>query len=129
MVGLGISIPQTILYFLFVPLYGEPGAAMAYTVGSIIGCLASIIISKKMGLLLFWKELSIIFIVSTSLGYVLSNLHLNYILGIIFTMAFSYIILLKINIVTRADISDLLDILPDSISNQIVTFVRKFKRS
>lgn len=128
-VGLAISVPQTILYFSFVPLYGEMGAAIAYTVGSVLGCLVSLLISKKMGLLILWKELAIIFILPTSLGYILSYLHLNFILGIVLTITFSYVLLLKIHIVTKSDLYDFLDILPDSVSNQIISFVGKFKKS
>jgi O-antigen/teichoic acid export membrane protein len=128
-VGLAISVPQTILYFSFVPIYGELGAALAYTVGSAVGCVVSLIISKKIGLLLFWKELAIIFIVPTAIGYFLSYLHLNYILGIMFTIVFSYILLLKIHVVTRSDIDDFLDILPDSISNQLIGIAGRFKKS
>jgi O-antigen/teichoic acid export membrane protein len=127
-VGLAISVPQTILYFSFVPIYGEVGAALAYTVGSTLGCVASLIISKKIGLLLFWKELAIIFILPTSIGYTLSFLHLNYILGIITTILFSYILLLKIRVVTRSDIHDFLDVLPDNISNQIIELAGRFKK-
>jgi O-antigen/teichoic acid export membrane protein len=127
-VGLAISVPQTILYFSFVPIYGEVGAALAYTVGATLGCVVSIVISKKIGLLLFWKELAIIFMLPTSIGYVLSFLHLNYILGIIFTIVFSYILLLKIRIVTRSDIHDFLDVLPDNISNQIIDIAGRFKK-
>jgi O-antigen/teichoic acid export membrane protein len=127
-VGLAISVPQTILYFSFVPIYGEVGAALAYSVGATLGCVVSIVISKKIGLLLFWKELAIIFMLPTSIGYVLSFLHLNYILGIIFTIIFSYILLLKIRIVTRSDIHDFLDVLPDNISNQIIDIAGRFKK-
>jgi O-antigen/teichoic acid export membrane protein len=128
-VGLAISVPQTILYFSFVPIYGELGAALAYTIGSAVGCVVSLIISRKIGLLLFWKELAIIFIVPTAIGYVLSYLHLNYILGIMFTIVFSYILLLKIHVVTRSDIDDFLDILPDSISSQLIGIAGRFKKS
>jgi stage V sporulation protein B len=127
-VGFATSVPQTILYFSLIPVYGEVGAALAYTVGCALGCVVSIIISKKIGLLLFWKELAIVFIVPTSIGYALSFLHLNYILGIIFTVVSSYFLLLKIHIVTRSDVHDFLDILPDNISNQIIGLAGRFKK-
>lgn len=126
--GLAISVPQTILYFTLVPLFGTIGAALGYTIGCVAGCIVSILLAKKIGLLLFWKELAIVFIVPTSIGYALSFLHLNYILGIIFTIVSSYILLLKIHIVTRSDIHDFLDILPDNISNQIVGLAGRFKK-
>jgi O-antigen/teichoic acid export membrane protein len=126
-VGLAVSVPQTILYFSFIPIYGEVGAALAYTVGSTLGCVVSIVISKKIGLLLFWKELVAIFIVPTSIGYILNSFHLNYIPGILMTIALSYILLLKINIVTKKDVMDLLEILPEGVSNPIMKFITKYK--
>lgn len=127
-VGLSMSVPQTVLYFSLVPVYGEVGAALAYTVGSALGCVVSIIVSKRIGLLLFWKELIMIFIIPIVIGYISSFLHLHYILGITLTIIFSYILLLKINIVTRSDIRDFLDILPESISNVIINCAGKFKK-
>jgi len=126
--GLAVSVPQTILYFLLVPIYGELGAALAYTVGSILGCVVSTFISRKIGLLLFWKELAIIFILPASIGFALSYLQLNYILGIISTVVFSYILLLKIHVVTRSDLRDFADILPEKISSPIIRFAAKFKK-
>ena len=40
--GLGMSIPQTILYFTLVPLYGVLGAALGYTIGCVAGCIVSL---------------------------------------------------------------------------------------
>jgi len=77
---------------------------------------------------LFWKELGIIFIVSTSIGYALSSLHVNYIAGIVVTIALSYVLLLKINIVTRADTLDFLEILPEWVSKRLVKLVTKYKK-
>jgi len=124
--GLAISVPQTLLYFSLVPIYGEVGAALAYTVGSAIGCFVSVIISKKMGLLLFWKELGVIFAISVSIGYVLSLIHVHYILGILTTIILSYIVLLKIKIVTKKDVIDFLEVLPEGASRQIIRFITKF---
>ena len=127
-IGLSVSIPQTILYFALTPIYGGVGAAIAYTIGSGVGCLVSVIISKKIGLLLFWKDLARIFIVPTVIGYISSTLHLNYILGILVTVVISYILLLKIHIITWSDAEDVLDVLPENISNQIVGLANKFKK-
>ena len=46
-IGLAISIPRTEQYFLLVPIFGGIGAALSYTLGSIIRCVASIIIIAK----------------------------------------------------------------------------------
>jgi O-antigen/teichoic acid export membrane protein len=127
-IGLAVSVPQTVLYLALVPVYAGIGAGIAYTIGSAVGCLVSVIISKKIGLLLFWKDLVILFLVPTSIGYALNSFHLNYILGIITTIMFSYILLFKIRIVTSSDLRDFLDVLPESISRPIIRFTDRFKK-
>lgn len=127
--GLCTSIPQTILYLLLVPMYQEVGAAVSYTAGTVLGCIVSIMISKKICLSLSWKDLLIIFIVPAAIGYALSSLYLDFILGIILTMLFSYILLYKARIVTKSDVQDFLDILPEGVSNNIIEFANRFKKS
>ena len=125
MIGLAVSIPRTLLYFVLVPLYGGTGAAVGYTVGTIIGCLVSLLIARTIGMQIFWKELGIIFIVPTALAFVLAYYQVNFVLGIIATTVLSYLILRKAHIVTGSDLQDLLMILPESFSNRINKFVSK----
>lgn len=126
--GLAMSIPQTILYFTLVPLYDTIGAALGYTIGCVAGCIVSLLQARKIGLHLHWKELGIIFIVSASIGYILSSLQINYILGIITTIILSYVLLIQVRVVTTNDIIDFLDVLPDKISNPVVRLVSKYKK-
>lgn len=124
-IGLAVSIPRTLLYFVLVPLYGGTGAAVGYTIGTFIGCLVSLEIARKIGMRIFWKELGIIFIVPTALAFTFEYFQVNFVLGIIVTTALSYLILLKAHIVTGSDIQDLLVILPKTFSNRINKFVNK----
>jgi O-antigen/teichoic acid export membrane protein len=126
--GLAMSIPQTILYFTLVPLYDTIGAALGYTIGCVAGCIVSLLQARKIGLHLFWKELGIIFIVSASIGYILSSLQINYIPGILTTIIISYVLLIQVRVVTTNDIVDFLDVLPDKISNPVARLVGKYKK-
>ncbi len=126
-IGLAVSIPRAILYFLLVPIYGGTGAALSYTVGSIIGCVVSIVIAKKIRMLIMWNDLAIIFIIPTTIAFTLSYLQLNFILGILATIVLSYVILLKIRVVTMSDVRDSMDVLPESFSNVLIKLMNKFK--
>jgi peptidoglycan biosynthesis protein MviN/MurJ (putative lipid II flippase) len=119
-IGLATSIPRTLLYFILVPIFGGTGAAMSYTIGSVIGFIVSIVISKKVGMQIFWKELAYILVIPTTVGFLLSYFGINYIVGIFATLILSYILFLKLLIITRSDIHDSLRILPYSISNPII---------
>ena len=125
MIGLAVSITQTLLYFVLVPIYGGAGAAIGYTVGSIIGCLVSLGIARKIGMQILWKELGIIFIVPSILAFALGIYQVNFILGIITATVLSYVLLLKIHIVTSSDVQDLLVILPERFSNPLSKLVNK----
>jgi O-antigen/teichoic acid export membrane protein len=127
-IGLALSVPQTVLYLALVPVYAGTGAAVGYTIGSVIGYFASIIVAKRIGLMLFWKDLLVIFAIPIAIGYILSSLHLNFILGILVTISLSYLLLLKMRVVTRTDIQDFLEILPERISNSITDLIEKYKK-
>ena len=127
-IGLALSVPQTVLYLALVPIYAGTGAAVGYTIGSVIGCFASIIVAKRIGLMLFWKDLLVIFAIPIAIGYILTSLHLNFILGILVTISLSYILLLKMRVVTRTDIQEFLEILPERISNLITDLIEKYKK-
>jgi hypothetical protein len=76
------------LYFLLVPIYGGPGAATGYTVGSIIGCVVSLDISRKLECRYYGRNF-IIFIVPTTLAFAMGYYEINLISCIIATTALS----------------------------------------
>jgi hypothetical protein len=111
---------------LFQPI-GGTGAAISYTIGSVIESLISIMISKRIGMMIFWKDLAAIFIIPTTITFVLNYLEVNYIIGILTTIVISYVLLLKIHIIAISDILDSLDILPERVLNQLIKLINKFK--
>jgi O-antigen/teichoic acid export membrane protein len=118
-IGLATSVPRTILYFILVPIYGNTGAAMSYTIGAIVGFAISVAIANRIRMQIFWKDLAYILILPTGVAFVLDLLHVNYIVGMAATLVISYISLLRLRILKRADIRDAVSILPNSISNQV----------
>lgn len=131
-IGLATSIPRTILYFLLVPIYGGTGAAISYTLGAFSGFVVSVIIARKVGMQLFWKDIGIMSILPAVIAYAFSYIGVNYILGITTSLILTYILYLKFHILEKSDLTDALEILPPKVSYRLVTFAnmvgRKFKR-
>jgi hypothetical protein len=127
-IGLATNIPRTLLYFILVPVYDAVGAAMSITIGSAIGFFASIIIAKKIGMQLFWKDLFLMSIIPLGLAFILAYFQINYIIGIIVTIIISYTLFFKLQILNRSDIQGSLGILPHSISNPITKFLSTLEK-
>jgi O-antigen/teichoic acid export membrane protein len=127
-IGLATSIPRTILYFILVPFNGGMGAAISYLIGSIIGFAVSIFIAKKIGLLVKWKEFLYILMIPTGIAFIFEYLGINYAISIFATLVLSYILLLKLGILTKPDLEDSLGLLPHRISNPLLNALNTLGR-
>jgi O-antigen/teichoic acid export membrane protein len=128
-IGLATNVPRTILYFLLIQLYGNPGAALSYTIGAVAGFAISIIVAKIIDFQILWKDLGLILIIPTGIGFVMSYLGLNYIVGITITVALSYILFLKLQILTNSDIIDMSGMLPDTASKAVLRISKIIERA
>lgn len=124
-IGLATSIPRILLYFIFIPWYSGAGAALSFTLGSIIGFIVSIIIGKKLGTIIFWKDLSLIFFIPTLFAFLLSNINIHFVPAMVISIILSYLLLLKLEIINRNDVQDSLMVLPPNIANPIIDTVNK----
>jgi O-antigen/teichoic acid export membrane protein len=122
-IGLATNVPRTILYFILVPIYGSAGAALSYTAGSMMGFMTSVVIGKRIRLLIDWKSLILILIIPVVIAFILHYFHVNYIIGIVTTIIISYLLLLKLQIITMSDLRDSVEMLPYSISNPTNRFL------
>jgi len=123
--GLASSIPRTALYFLLVPDFGGTGAATSFLVGSIIGCVFSMIVAKKIGMIIHWKDLGFIVIMAFLPAFIFNYFQLNYILGIFSTVAISVILFLKFKILTKPDIEDAINVLPIGMAKPLTIVFNK----
>jgi O-antigen/teichoic acid export membrane protein len=123
--GLASSIPRTVLYFILVPAFGATGAATSYLVGSIIGCVFSTIVAKKIGMTIYWKDLGFIVIMAFLPPFIFNYLQLNYILGIFSTVAISVILFLKFKILTKPDVEDAINVLPIGMARPLTIVFNK----
>jgi len=124
-IGLATSIPRILLYFIFIPLYSITGAALSYSLGSAVAFVISIVIAKKMNVIIIWKDVLLIFIIPTAIAFLLSNSSLHFIPAILLSIILSYLLLLKLEIINRNDVQDSLGVLPNNIANPIINSVNK----
>jgi O-antigen/teichoic acid export membrane protein len=115
-IGIASNIPRAVLYLLLVPFYDSNGAAASYTIGSIIGFIASIIIAKKIQMQIFWKDIALMAVIPAGVAFVLSYFQINYLIGIFLTLVVSYLLYLRMKIITRTDVQDSFAIIPYGIA-------------
>ena len=124
-IGLASSIPRIVFYFIFIPSYSGTGAALSFTLGSIIGLVVSLIIGKRFDIILVWKDLVLICCIPLVFAFGLSTFNFHFIPAILISIILSYIVLLRYKIVTREDVQDSMSILPSNIAIPIINTVNK----
>jgi len=127
-INLAINIPRTILYFTLVPIYGITGAAIAFTIGSIIGLFVSLGVAQTIRMKIYWRSIALIILIPIVIGLVFSTLNVNFIIGIISTIILSYLLSMKLNIILKTDILFFIGLLPEKISKKLLLLLGKFDR-
>ncbi len=127
-IGLASTVPRLLLYFILVPMLGGTGAGLSYTLGTIVGLIASIVISKKIGLIIPWKEVALMTAVPLVIAFLFSGLNVHPLLGITLSILGSYLIYLKLMLIDRKDVQDYLQILPGNIANPLNRIVDRVAR-
>lgn len=123
--GLGLNVPRVLLYFALVPLFGSTGAAIAFTTGSVIGFIVSIVIAKRIEMIILWKELALIFAIPASIAFTLGNFHVTYIIGIPIILTVSILLMLASRVLSRSEVRESLEILPDAIGKPLINILNK----
>lgn len=118
-IGLSSSLPRVALYFILVPISGSLGAAISFTIGSIIGFVAAIAISKNIGFRIDWLTLSLSFSIPMIIAYVLSFMGVQFLFGIFSTFIVSILLFSFSKILTRSDMNDFMILLPSKVVNII----------
>jgi O-antigen/teichoic acid export membrane protein len=124
--GLASSVPRIIFYFVFVPMYGNNGAALSFTLGSIIGFVVSLVVAKKIGMSMFWKELVPIVAIPAGISFATAYLMVSFNLGIPIIIVFSLASFIAFGILSKSDINYYLAILPTKIQKPLDKIVNKF---
>jgi O-antigen/teichoic acid export membrane protein len=127
-IGLGSNIPRTILYFLLVPSLEGMGAALSYSAGAIVGFIFSLWVSRSINLSIIWKDVGRIVVIPLSTLLIFHLLDLNLIIEIFFSLAGSYFLYILVGVINTMDLRDILNILPDSVSNPLVRIFGRLRK-
>jgi len=109
-------------------MFGMAGVAMSYTIGSLIGFIASIVVANRIRMPIFWKPLALTFFLPLSLSFVFVIFNVNYIVGIVTTITITYFLLLKLHVIEKTDGSFFIELMPNRISKPLITVVNKLEK-
>ena len=127
-IGVSISLPRIVLYFILVPIFGITGAALSFTIGSLVGFVISLIIAKKVGLRIFYKDLTLIFTIPVVLGYILSYFGIDIILSVFVIILVPYILFVRLGILSKDDVHDSIIVLPKNIAQPTLNLIDKLAK-
>lgn len=123
--GLGLNVPRVLLYFALVPSYGSTGAAIAFTTGSMIGFIVSIIIARRIKMMILWKELALIFAIPASIAFALGYFHVTYVIGIPIILSLSILLMIASRVLSRSEVRESLEVLPEAIGKPLIKILNK----
>lgn len=124
-IGLALNIPRVLLYFLLVPTYGITGAGLAFTIGSIIGFVVSIIIAERARMMILWKELVLVFVIPTIIAFTFDYFHVTAIVGIPLIISLSVFLMAALHVLSRLEVHDTLQILPTRIGKPLTNILNR----
>ena len=108
LIGLVTNIPRVLLYIVLVPSYGADGAALAFLGGTLTGFICSVIVASRIGMILFWKQISLIVFLPVGIGVASYLLQLHWVLGIVLVFSVSFAGYLLLKIITRREIKEII---------------------
>jgi len=111
-----------------VPIFGMTGVAISYTIGSVIGFIASIIVANRIRMSIYWKPLALTLFLPLSLAFLFATLNVSYIIGIVTTITVTYLLLMKLHIIEKTDGSFFIELMPNKISKPLITISNKIEK-
>lgn len=122
LLGLVTSLPRVLLYFPFVYILGENGAALSFLIGAICGASLAIIYSKKIRMNLHHKQVLILFMIPVIIAFPLKSIDLSPFISVLIILISSYFTFIFLKLIDSQDIDDILRILPSRLAKVIYFF-------
>ncbi len=126
--GLASNIPRILLYVLLVPVFGGTGAAISFLIGSLISFVLSARVARNIDMSIHWKVLVLTMVLPLLPAFLFSYFQVNFIVGIIGTIVASIIAFLRFNILTKSDVEDSANVLPEGIAKPLANMLNRVGR-
>lgn len=108
-IGLIANIPRIIFYFLLIPEFGNNGAAWAFTIGTILQIIPTVIILQKLQIKLPYYSYFALTLIPFIIGYLFDYIEIG-VMGAILTFIVSYLIFFKTKLFSESDIENYLQL-------------------
>lgn len=125
--GLTTSIPRVVIYLMLIPFFGGFGAAIGYTIGSLIGMICSFKIANKYHTDLQKTNVLIIFCIPMFISLLLKIIDLYFIYAIFLNLVLCYLIYYVIKIMKNEDIGHISKFVPRSLIRPMGRLLKKYK--
>jgi len=104
--GLATTLPQFLLYFLLVGIWGNNGAALSYIIGLFVALVVVLLLSRRVGYSVGWGASLIFAAIPSALAVMLIFVHLFWVIGTVIIIAVSFFAYAKLGVVTRSDLTE-----------------------
>lgn len=131
LIGIAISLPRTLLYFVLVPVYGGTGAAISFTIGSLIGLALSVFFANRNNFKISWRQVILISFTPLVISYLLLLSHIHYVGAILLSIISSYLAYISLGVLNSVDVKDAVSVLPKNLANpslRILYFLEKLRK-
>ena len=117
-----INASRTFLYPLLVHQFGSLGAALSFTMGSILGFFSSLLIIKKIKLIFKWKILFLLIIIPLILGMIFYIFKFPFLIGSVLLPALSIMIYGRSRLISKEDLNEIfVSLAPRKLINNRLT--------
>jgi O-antigen/teichoic acid export membrane protein len=106
-IGLALNLPQVVLYFELVPIYGEFGAGLSFLFGSVIGLVAAVIVSRSVRFHVSSAKIGLAALIPLLAGFLCLSLGFGWLIGGTVILLASVLSYGRLGVVERVDLAEL----------------------
>ncbi|MDF0681303.1 MAG: polysaccharide biosynthesis C-terminal domain-containing protein [Candidatus Nitrosocosmicus sp.] len=124
--GLASNVPRVMLYFLLIPGFGQMGAALAFTAGSLIQVIYSWSLAKRDNIRLLNKRYIYITILPYMVAILIWLTNMHFVISSFLIILISFILYIRFHFITDQGVRFMLNILlPTNLAKKAIPLTSK----